>query len=231
MNGFLTALSFLTIFKINLIEYDNKNAFKFFPLIGFILGLPAVLILKSDIFLKEGLALVFLIVMTGALHLDGLADTCDALFSHKNLNQKLEIMKDSRIGVMGSIALFLLLMFKLEILTYINPYFVPVSMFCSRFIGVFIMGSLEYAREQGTGSFFKGCDFNKNLFSLLISSLLLFFFIDVKQYIFLVIITVILGKFLIYMFKKYFGGWTGDLTGAGIEFSEIIILYILAAIF
>ena len=65
---------------------------------------------------------LFLAIITGALHLDGLADSADGLFSHRSREQILEIMKDSRIGVMGVLALIFCLLFKMGGITGIkNP--------------------------------------------------------------------------------------------------------------
>ena len=61
-------------------------------------------------------------LLTGAFHLDGLADTFDAFFSTaKTLEKKLEIMKDSRIGVMGAVALVLSLLLKITLVFGYSP--------------------------------------------------------------------------------------------------------------
>jgi adenosylcobinamide-GDP ribazoletransferase len=62
------------------------------------------------------LALSASVVITAGLHLDGLADSADALFSWRPREKKLEILRDSRIGTMGALALFLVLGLKLSAL-------------------------------------------------------------------------------------------------------------------
>lgn len=228
MKAFFTAISFLTIFRLNLKDYDNENAPAYFPLVGFLIGLTAYFVLSSDIYLKEIFALITIIVFTGALHLDGLADTADALFSHKDKIKKLEIMKDSRIGTMGAVTLIIVLIFKLNIFGNISPGTIPVAMFFSRAVGTYIISNSCYARAEGTGNFFKSYSFKENLLIFLLSSLVLFIFINLKQYILISVISFILARLLIRVFNFFFGGWTGDTIGASIEFSEIIILYLLS---
>jgi len=78
----------------------------YFPLVGLVLG--AILVLADMAFLAlwsepaaAWLDVVLLILLTGALHLDGLGDAADGLFSHRSRSEILEIMKDTRVGVMG----------------------------------------------------------------------------------------------------------------------------------
>ncbi|ALN72046.1 adenosylcobinamide-GDP ribazoletransferase [Aureimonas sp. AU20] len=82
-----------------------------FALVGLIIALPPALLLLSLAALglqplaAALLALLCLIALTGALHEDGLADTADGLFGHAPRERALEIMKDSRIGTYGALAL------------------------------------------------------------------------------------------------------------------------------
>ena len=81
-----------------------------FPIVGLIIALPAALLffLASLIWppaISAALALVVLSALTGALHDDGLADCADAFFGAKQIARRLEIMKDSRIGTFGALAL------------------------------------------------------------------------------------------------------------------------------
>ncbi|MGC8767720.1 adenosylcobinamide-GDP ribazoletransferase [Calditerrivibrio sp.] len=226
MKGFLTAVSFLTIFKINLRDYDNKKAVYFFPMVGFFIALPAYLLLKSNLHFKEFFTLLYFTVITGGLHLDGLADTADAIFSHKGREKKLEIMKDSRIGVMGAVTLILASLFKYEILKDIHPSILFFTLSYSRLGAVIVMSALPYARESGTGSFFKMVEL-KSLYSFfLLVPFTIFFYESLLFSIFFNIGFILLCIIVISFYKKVIGGWTGDMVGAFIELSEIILLYI-----
>lgn len=116
----MVALQFLTSIpvpikrEIKLEEYGRSVAY--FPLVGLVLGLILVgldflLRLLLPLTLVNALLIVALILLTGALHLDGFLDTCDGIFAFRSPEARLEIMKDSRVGsfgVVGAIALLLL---------------------------------------------------------------------------------------------------------------------------
>jgi adenosylcobinamide-GDP ribazoletransferase len=86
-----------------------------FPIAGAITTLPAIIVLLIATFLQLPpllgalLATSTLIITCGALHEDGIADVADGFFGASSKGQRLEIMKDSRIGAYGAIALFLTL--------------------------------------------------------------------------------------------------------------------------
>ncbi len=226
MKGFLTAVSFLTILKIDLKDYDNKKAVYFFPMVGLLIALPAYLLLKSNLHFKEFFTLLYLTIITGTLHLDGLADTADAFFSHKEREKKLEIMKDSRIGVMGAVTLILASLFKYELLKDIHPSILFFVLSYSRLGAVIVMLTLPYARESGTGSFFKMVEL-KSIYSFFLSiPLTIFLYQGLLFSTLFNTVFILLCIILISFYKKIIGGWTGDMVGAFIEFSEIIMLYI-----
>lgn len=105
MRSLLNALQFLTIIPVRLKSINQKSyaqAAIYFPLIGLLLGIILVAINHLLGFLILGgitssiILVVLLIILTGGLHLDGLADTFDALLSRKQRPEMLEIMRDSR---------------------------------------------------------------------------------------------------------------------------------------
>lgn len=98
--------------------YSPLGMIRFFPVVGLIIGALLVIIdcLASLVWAAPAAALVdliFLVAVTGAFHLDGLGDTADGIFSHRGREQALEIMKDSRTGMMGLVAVVLGLATKL----------------------------------------------------------------------------------------------------------------------
>lgn len=111
MKNFRSAIQFLTVLPAGrAAEFDAPGMLPWFPLVGLLLG---GLLALLDSFASRWwspavvavLDVVLLAVMTGAFHLDGLGDTADGLFSHRTREKALEIMKDSRIGAMGVVAL------------------------------------------------------------------------------------------------------------------------------
>jgi adenosylcobinamide-GDP ribazoletransferase len=118
MRRFLIALQFLTVFRLrNDLEEtsaDMARAGGLFPLVGLCLGGPAAALAWVLGPVIPPSAMGFLLVLTLALltqglHLDGLADTADGLFSHRDRDMKLAIMKDSTIGAFGAAALVLVI--------------------------------------------------------------------------------------------------------------------------
>jgi adenosylcobinamide-GDP ribazoletransferase len=111
MKAFLAALQFLTVIPIRLAEPPAPaRAAVAFPLVGALLGLLAaglwrLLTPALPRSLVALLVLVFLAVMTGGLHEDGLADTADAFGGGRSREDILRILKDSRIGAFGALAL------------------------------------------------------------------------------------------------------------------------------
>jgi len=112
MRRFLGALRFMTSLPLGRGEADSfqpQGMGPYFPLVGIVLGL--ILALADGLFLAfwsepvaAWLDVVLLILLTGALHLDGLGDAADGLFSHRSRTEALKIMKDTRVGVMGLVS-------------------------------------------------------------------------------------------------------------------------------
>ncbi|HEA70036.1 MAG TPA: adenosylcobinamide-GDP ribazoletransferase [Desulfobacterales bacterium] len=118
MKNLLSAIQFLTILPVGkLEEYGPRGIAPFFPIVGILLG---VMVAAFDAAVSHFwplpvvslLDVVFLVVITGALHLDGLGDAADGLLGHRPVDRVLAIMKDSRIGVMGLIAIICVLSIK-----------------------------------------------------------------------------------------------------------------------
>ena len=115
---FLIALQFLTRLPVPARvgfnpQWLNESA-RHFPLVGACVGVLAagVLWVAAWVFpvgVAVGLSMVATVLLTGAFHEDGLADTCDALGGAVSRERALEIMKDSRIGSYGAVGLLLVL--------------------------------------------------------------------------------------------------------------------------
>ena len=107
---FRGALAFLTTLPAGGVQFRPERMSGYFPLVGLVLGSILVGVDWVARFLwPEPLAalvvVLALVLLTGALHADGLADAGDGLFSHRSREQILAIMKDSRVGVMGVVTL------------------------------------------------------------------------------------------------------------------------------
>ncbi|MDP9727220.1 adenosylcobinamide-GDP ribazoletransferase [Alicyclobacillus tolerans] len=229
----LLAFQFTTIVPTpeihNVSEQDIRKSVVWFPIIGGLLG--GVLWLSDWFFSRylssmaaSALSLTLYTWLTGALHLDGLMDTADALGSRRSREIALEIMKDSRIGAMGAVAALLLLIGKFSALSSLSPpylgYFVVVPMF-SRLSMVWSMAFFPSARQEGLGWFFsRKLPFWVTLAATCMTLLLSVLLLPIQEvfWFWLVSVFVVL-LFNGWMFKK-FAGNTGDTYGALNEIVE-----------
>jgi adenosylcobinamide-GDP ribazoletransferase len=113
---FLGAVQFLTIVPVRGRTSPPGEAAVFFPFIGALLGATAGGLLRGS---NALFALTALIVITGCLHEDGLADVADAVRAGRSREKMLEILKDSRIGTYGALALILSVALRWHALTRI----------------------------------------------------------------------------------------------------------------
>jgi len=238
MNSFKLMITFFTRIPVKKVHYSEEQwvkGIKYTPFVGAIIGgiLCLVGFLLHHHIHQDVLSLLLLLLyigITGGLHLDGLSDTSDGIFSNRSKERILEIMKDSRIGAFGVISLILLMIGYFVIFTHstiLTLFLFPiigrnVAMISCRFSG--------YAREEGMGKVFieyakKNDAFMVVLFtSLLVIVSLLYF----KQW--EVVISMLLTYFIsIWITKRIsmkIDGITGDVIGFMIEISQIIFLFL-----
>ncbi len=235
VKSILFSLSFLTIIPIKNIKFTEeeiKESIKFFPIAGLFIGILLYLIslIKLPIEIKSLIILFVWEFITGFFHLDGLADTSDAIFSSRQDKVILfKIMEDSRIGTMGVCMIFFILLGKyifLIKLLKVLPYGIIVVPLVGRFSINFLSWLLDYAKDKGLGKFI--CENNSNR-DIFISFLIVFFtciiinFLIMLKFFCIIVILFILAKY----FKKKFGGVTGDLFGFSVEVIETIFLFAL----
>ena len=129
---------------------------RYFPLVGLLVGAVAAVVYAAALRVTSPavaavLSTLATVVLTGAFHEDGLADTCDALGGHVPRARALEIMKDSRIGSYGAIALVLVVGLKLAVLAALPVTLaVPALLFAhtvSRAMAVVVIRALPYAGD------------------------------------------------------------------------------------
>jgi adenosylcobinamide-GDP ribazoletransferase len=164
--GLLAALQFLTLLPIkrSFTSEQIGRSTAYFPLVGIIIGLILAglnyvfnLLLPPSV--VNALLVVTLAVLSGGLHLDGLADTMDGIAGHRTPEQRLEIMRDSRIGGFGAIGLALFLILEYVALNSIPAHWMPYTLILaptlSRWAMVTAIFVYPYARPTGLGRAFK----------------------------------------------------------------------------
>ena len=152
-DDFRTALAFLTIFPVadDLTPEPERLArsMGFFPAAGLVIGLGLVVLnwLLDGLIPRpvlDCLLILFMILATGALHLDGIADLIDGLAGGKDRAGILHIMKDSRVGAIGVVGLVMVLLLK-----YLSLYNVSLEMKSAALIITPISDSPETTRRRG----------------------------------------------------------------------------------
>jgi len=228
--NFLSAIGFLTILPVpaSARTFDQRQVV-YFPLVGLLIGgmLWSVDWALSNFAYTEIRVIgdvLFLAIISGAFHLDGLADTADGVFSHRSREQILEIMKDSRIGVMGVLALIFCLLMKMAGLVGINhspsSLWLIITPGLSRAAQVLGLTFMEHVNSKSAlaTSFYQRNNWSALLFCPV--PLGLIFYLDIMTGAIALVSFLILISGLFYFFKKVIGGITGDTLGATTETVE-----------
>lgn len=237
ISSFLLSLQFLTVFPLRITKVSAQKmawAAAFFPLVGLLLGsalagINTLLgILGFPELVTSIILVVSLVVITGGIHLDGLADTADAFLSNKPKAQMLLIMRDSHIGVMGVLSLISIILLKIGLIYSLNPESsiaaLPLMCVLSRWSAVLSMFLSPYARKEGKARLFiQGMNIKIFVFSTAAAMLCAFTIWQIKGLIILLIVaagTCLAGR----LTNRKIGGITGDTLGATIESAEVVVL-------
>ena len=236
---FLIAIGFLTRIpipkKTDFSEQKLNHASRYFPTVGWLIGIfSAGLYLSFEIVFPQTIAVIFslliTILLTGAFHEDGLVDTADGLGGGWSKDQKLKIMKDSRIGTYGAVALWFSLSLKFIFLTEIDNTFVSLLIAhpLSRSTATGFLYFLKYVRSDETNKVKPLAQKQNNIDFFVsqatgIATLLLILSHALLLFSILIVFSIIWGWWL----KKQLGGFTGDTLGATQQFSEILIYIVL----
>lgn len=233
MKNFLISLQFLTRIPIKIEkikETDLVNSVAFFPLVGLILGLVLIGInYILSLFLPSFVSIIFTfaiyLFLTGCMHLDGFADTIDGLYGGKTKEEILRIMDDSKIGAIGAVWLFIILILKVFLLINISDLDFAFIMMCilSRTGIVLQIFFAHPVKNTGLGSIFcKKISFKQLTiaigFSFLIS--LLFGLKGILAFSIAILVSILIFLY----FNKKLGGLTGDIFGFTVEIIEIFVL-------
>ncbi|MDR1036944.1 MAG: adenosylcobinamide-GDP ribazoletransferase [Deltaproteobacteria bacterium] len=239
---FVNVLAFLTILPLDKDERFTADDFgrfpAMFPLVGLVLGL-ALFIVRFALAapgVPDPVAAMILVtlhvIFTRGFHLDGLADTMDALLSHRSREDKLRIMKDPHQGTFGVLAILLDIMLKTALLTALfRTGIVPLALILfpvlARWAVSIVATMCRYARREG------------GLGQPLVDNA------GRREFVAAAILTVILaapfgltalaaaafatvcGLALVFVWNRTLGGITGDLMGATVELTEVAVLFFL----
>lgn len=238
MKHLISAFQFLTILPLGKPRtLDASKITPCFPLVG--LGIGLILMLADYLFSKlwplsvvSLLDILLLAILSGGLHLDGLGDTADGFFSHKSPERALAIMRDSRIGVMGLLAILFVLAIKWACLEGVSAHralYLFIIPAYSRGAMMFGIKFLNYGRpEGGVGTDF----FSRKPSTFALASIFLPALISLwlgYPAIWLNALFILMTTLILLYFKRRLGCTTGDMLGAMAEVEEACLFLVASA--
>lgn len=236
MKNLIGAIQFLTILRIRRQGvFDPRSMVQFFPVVGIVLGLLVAIFDRAAMKLWSEpvvalLDVVFLIVITGAFHLDGLGDAADGLLGHRPREDAFAIMKDSRIGVMGLVAIVCVLSMKWAGIIGLDVHrslFLVIIPAYARGGMIFGIRLLKYGRDSGTGHAFFEDTVRPSAFWGLGIPVAVSLFLGWKGMWLIFVFAITTAAILLY-YKKRVGGITGDMLGAMTEITESVLFLMVS---
>jgi adenosylcobinamide-GDP ribazoletransferase len=247
-SGFFTelplAISFLTILpaidRRPASEETVAASFAWFPIVGFLLGVALVGEdwLLAHVFaqvIRSVLIVISLTVITGAVHLDGLADTADALGAGRERERALDILRDSRVGTFGASAIFFDLTLKILALStlaghrrYAALIFAPTL---ARWAMLLVAEGLPYLRASGSGSTLLSGNIPgaRTAIVAVLTLLVMLMLAEFRTTVVAAAVAIAIVFAMRLFYRRWLGGVTGDLIGACGELVEIAVLVTMAS--
>ena len=258
MKEFFIGLQFLTRLSIVKQTVWTEESFgksvKFFPAVGAVLGICYAVLLFVLVYFTDEKFSIFIgafgfflnVILTGGIHCDGLMDSADGLFSGREKDKILEIMKDSRAGAFGVVALVTVATLEISALAELAENFTMllfIAVYAAPIIGrlamVLAISIFPYARPEGLGKAFSKYATPKTFLFALVETLLLLlplYFID-EEIFYVAVIALLAAMLFALYFGKYvmlkIGGLTGDIYGAIEMLTElfVVIIFMFASLY
>ena len=204
----------------------------YFPLIGALVGLAAgavfaVLTLVSTPLVSAVLAVATLVLLTGALHLDGVADAADGLLGKGDVEQRLASMRDPRVGVYGAAAVVLVLLGEVAALSGMSARIAIVALVvagaASRLAMLAVVAYVPYVRTAGLGVAATG---DHRRFDVLLGTALTLIacLLDFRHALLGMLFIAITSLAIVALARRRIGGATGDVYGAVAEVGQLAAL-------
>lgn len=218
-------------------DWQLRGLGKYLPWVGLLVGIILVAInaLIIQITTKEilhgALIAVCWLALTGSIHMDGLMDTADGIFSHQSRERMLEIMQDSRVGnfgVLSGICLLLLKVVSLVSLAAHPQVMIPaliITPIAARWAELYTIGRFPYARLEGKGQVWHEStnapfDYVLGGFPMVAAAIALLFFYPYQAVLVPTGGALLTGALAAHSLARKLGGHTGDSYGAVVELAE-----------
>ena len=230
------AMIFLTVFPTPEVDWERGDlgrAAAFFPFVGLLIGLVLLgawwgigLVLPELV--TAVLVVVLWAVLTGGLHLDGLADCGDGLLAAVSIDRRLEILKDSRIGAFGAITLVLHLFLKVVAVASIAS---PIALLLAPIVGRWLIlptAKRPLARPGGMGAEFADTLSSRSIWFGAVLPVVFAAVIGISG-VWALCLPFLLTGGIWRLAKNRLGGITGDVFGLVVELAETVVLLSLIA--
>jgi adenosylcobinamide-GDP ribazoletransferase len=242
LRAFAAAVALLTRLPVGVrIRVDGDDVARslaWLPLVGVGLGGAVALAARGlEGRLDDGPAAVLIVaawaLATGAIHLDGLADSADAL-GGGDRERRLAIMRDSQIGSFGALALVLVVVFKIALVAAVlarghHLWLIAIPA-VARAASSALSAALPYAREEGTGAALVSAGHRAERLAVAVATALVVALACARLRGLLAVVAVMLVALVVgRLAQRRLGGVTGDVLGATIELAECAALVALLA--
>jgi len=243
LDDFKTAVSFLTRLPMphpeGAMPPDFVRAQRMFPIVGALIGAAVGLLclglrhIGVPDLAAAALALGVGAMLTGALHEDGLADVADGFGGGRDVAAKLEIMRDSRLGTYGALALLVSFATKLSALAAIPDGFVVQSLIAAHALARGVLPwmaiSLPYARKDGLAANAGRPDATTAVMAAAFAFAIAWLSLSFANAVLAAIMAAAGAIGMAWLARRQIGGQTGDVLGGAEQVGETAILVLLAA--
>jgi adenosylcobinamide-GDP ribazoletransferase len=244
MSAFIAAVRFLTVVPIGGRAADTPRAVAtspaFFPLVGLAIGLGLAVLDMGLTELLPGavsaaIVVAAMIAVTGALHLDGLADATDGLFGGRTAARRREIMKDPAIGVFGASAVGAVLLIKWTSISELDSWerfaALAIAPMLGRTVALLLVRMFPYVNSSGLGSLYERPGIASLwlpfVFAVVVSAIAF----GVWAAVIVIPVGVVAYAFGRFAASRLDGRLSGDIYGASSEIGEIVTLIIVIGLF
>lgn len=226
-------------------EENMRYMMCFFPIVGLVVGLVVAAWLwlaavtgMNIVLMGAGIA-VIPVAMTGGIHLDGFCDVVDAQASHADLERKQQILKDPHVGAFAIIAVTCYLIAATAIATELTPRWeIGVLLGCSYIVSRCLSGiatiMFPTSASKGMLSKFHESAAQKRVLAVLVIELVVcaggMFAVSIFLALPMVVVALMCLVLLYPFTTTQFGGMSGDIAGAFLQVTELVMLIVLVIV-
>lgn len=247
LNLFLIAITFFTRIPLTRWVVFNESylnqAARYFSWVGWVVGAISAILLwffvsLLPIPLAVVLAMAITLVLTGAFHEDGWADSCDGFGGGWTKEQVLHIMKDSRLGTYGMVGLVFMLAIKAIALILLAQHSILAACYtllfahvASRYVSTTLMRSMLYVQDIDQSKVKPlATQLDDESFTVATMALVpLVVVMPFKMLVILLAALLIVRQLCQFYFERRLGGYTGDCLGAAQQLSEITVYLVFCS--